>query len=160
MASSPLVEKYDLSTLKGVVSGAAPLGDGLTKRVLARMHPTFRITQGYGEGLIFRLQTRVSQTYTTVPGLTETSPTTHYMPLHLAADNSGSIGVLVPHLETRLVDIDGNDVEDGQPGELWIKGPTVMKGYWRNEEATKNTFEGDWFKTGDIAQRDKDGFYL
>ncbi len=140
MASSPLVEKYDLTSLKGVISGAAPLGEGLMRRVLARMHKDFFITQGYG--------------------LTETSPTSHYMPLTEAPDHVGSCGRLVPHLQARLVDVDGNDVDEGQPGELWLRGPSIMKGYWHNEAATKGTMHGDWFKTGDIAQRDKDGYYL
>jgi long-chain acyl-CoA synthetase len=95
----------------------------------------------------------------TLTGLTESSPTLHYMPLHLASEHIGSVGPLCPHVEARLVDIDGNDVPEGQPGELWVRGPNIMKGYWKNPEATRNTFQDEWFKTGDIAQRDKDGFY-
>jgi acyl-CoA synthetase (AMP-forming)/AMP-acid ligase II len=76
----------------------------------------------------------------------------------------GSIGVLLPGLEARLA-VDGNgdgdiDAAEGAPGELWIRGPLVMKGYLNNRAATKDAITPDkWFKTGDIAIRDKDGFY-
>jgi len=97
-------------------------------------------------------------------GLTETSPTTHLLPTSHAVEKVGSIGILLPNLEARLVvDSDANgDVEanEGESGELWIRGPTVMKGYLNNPEATTNSITPDkWFKTGDIAIRDSDGFY-
>jgi acyl-CoA synthetase (AMP-forming)/AMP-acid ligase II len=77
----------------------------------------------------------------------------------------GSIGKLLPTFEARLVDTEtGKDVENaGQAGELWVRGPSVMKGYYKNPEATEGTFAQDpagrWFKTGDSATRDEGGFY-
>jgi 4-coumarate--CoA ligase len=63
-------------------------------------------------------------------GLTETSPATHMVPIEYALRKMGSIGMLLPNLEARIVDVEGNvdiDVEEGQPGELWVRGPTIMK---------------------------------
>ena len=97
-------------------------------------------------------------------GLTETSPTTHLIQKPDGVRKIGSIGILLPNLEARLVvdgDGDGNiDAEEGQPGELWIRGPSIMKGYRNNPTATKDSITPDgWFKTGDIAIRDSEGFY-
>lgn len=82
------------------------------------------------------------------------------MPLEQSNDHIGSIGLLLPHLTARIIDIDGNDVPQGQPGELLLKGPTVMTGYWKNPKSTKETFLDGWYRTGDIAQVDKDGYWL
>ncbi|KAF9447183.1 AMP binding protein [Macrolepiota fuliginosa MF-IS2] len=149
LARHPAVEKYDLSTLRVLFSGAAPLGAALTKTVIDRLLskrsngvPLY-VLQGYG--------------------LTETSPTTHLQPQD-GAHKTGSIGVLLPNLEARLVvDGEGNgeiDADEGQPGELWIRGTSIMKGYLNRPDATKDSITPDkWFKTGDIAIRDSDGYY-
>lgn len=100
-------------------------------------------------------------------GLTETTPVVHLLPLEDAIRKVGSIGRLIPTLEARLVTEDGTDAEPGQRGELWIRGPTVMKGYLKNEKSTKDSFkkpgeEGgqyDWFKTGDVAVVDDEGYF-
>jgi len=97
-------------------------------------------------------------------GLTETSPNTHLLPEVDSISKIGSIGLLMPNLEARLlVDGDGNgDVEasEGEAGELWLRGPTIMKGYLNNPKATQESITPDgWFKTGDIATRDSDGYY-
>lgn len=93
-------------------------------------------------------------------GLTETSPTTHLLQLEYADSKMGSVGRLHPNIEARLVGEDDEDVLEGQRGELWIRGPSVMKGYLNNLEATRSSITPDmWFKTGDIAVIDKDGFY-
>ncbi len=139
LANSPIVEKFDITSLNGIMSGAAPLGDGLTKKAMDRMKVI--VSQGYG--------------------LTETSPVTHMMELHEAPSHLGSVGKLLPNMTARIIDLDGNDVKQGVPGELIMKGPNVMKGYWRNEKATKGTFTEDgWYRTGDIAQIDKEGYWL
>lgn len=104
-------------------------------------------------------------------GLTETSPLTHHLSLSEAAGRQSSIGKLLPTYQARLVDSEtGQDVPSGtgQPGELWVRGPSVMKGYYKNPAATSNTFapaeDGDaggrWFKTGDSAYVDKEGYYF
>ncbi|KAF8070774.1 AMP binding protein [Lyophyllum atratum] len=150
MARHPAVDKYDMSSLASLFSGAAPLGAALVKQVTERIN---RRKNGKGEFAIL-------QGY----GLTETSPTTHLLPFPDAMRKVGSIGILLPNLEARLlVDGDGNgDIEanEGDAGELWIRGPTIMKGYLNNAEATKESITPDgWFKTGDIAVRDQEGFY-
>jgi long-chain acyl-CoA synthetase len=64
----------------------------------------------------------------------------------------------LPDVELRIVDEAGNDVELGDPGEIIVKGPNVFMGYWRNEDATEQVFVDGWFRTGDVAVRDDDGF--
>jgi len=73
---------------------------------------------------------------------------------------AGSIGYPLPDLEVRIVDPDsGTDVAPGQTGEIWLKGPAVTPGYWRKPEETAKTFEQGWFRTGDLGNVDKDGYY-
>jgi malonyl-CoA/methylmalonyl-CoA synthetase len=72
----------------------------------------------------------------------------------------GSIGYPLPDLQVRIVDTDtGADVPPGQIGEIWLKGPAVTPGYWRKPEETASSFEQDWFRTGDLGNIDKDGYY-
>jgi len=72
----------------------------------------------------------------------------------------GSIGIPLPALEVRLVDpATGADVEPGQTGEIWLKGPAVTPGYWQKPRETADTFEQGWFKTGDLGHVDEDGYY-
>ena len=90
-------------------------------------------------------------------GLTETSPAAVINPLEVTGF-SGSIGLPIPSTEVRICDDDGNDVGSGV-GEICIRGPQVMEGYWKNEEETaKVMMPGGWFKTGDIGRMDEDGF--
>ena len=158
LANLPLVDTYDLSSLRSLMSGAAPLGEGLTKKALGRLrkggekgpgNPNLQIVQGYG--------------------LTETTAPCMCTRLEDAERKIGSAGQLIPGTEAKLVDLDGNtlkiefDAKTGRSkaGEFCLRGSTVMKGYWRNEEATKGTFlEGGWYRTGDIAEVDRDGFFL
>lgn len=99
--------------------------------------------------------------------MTETSPATHLLPAKDCLRKIGSIGILLPNLEARLVANDENDIADAAPGErgergeLWVRGPTVMKGCLNNPIATANSITTDgWFKTGDIAARDEEGYYM
>lgn len=70
----------------------------------------------------------------------------------------GSAGMLCSGAELRLVDPEtGKDVEEGKPGECWVRSPIVFSGYYNNEKATKETFDGEWFKTGDIGVMTKTG---
>ncbi|XP_044735075.1 4-coumarate--CoA ligase 1-like [Chrysoperla carnea] len=134
MSLNPNITKEDLKNVGIVLSGAAPVGlsdfDNLKKKL------SFKeccIMQGYG--------------------LTETSPVALGFHRKLKNYNPGSIGHLLPNTEMRLVDPStGKDVDDGQLGELWLRGPQVMKGYYKNEKATKESITEDgFFKTGDIA---------
>jgi long-chain acyl-CoA synthetase len=91
-------------------------------------------------------------------GLTESSPVTHVNPLdgHMRI---GSIGIPVASTDAKCVGPDGKEVPNGQPGELIIKGPQVMKEYWNQPEDTAKTIKNGWLWTGDIAIRDEDGFF-
>jgi acyl-CoA synthetase (AMP-forming)/AMP-acid ligase II len=138
LAKNPLVADYDLSSYRFVVSGAAPL-DADLQRLAAK-----------------RLGCKVSQGY----GLTETSPVTHSS-LHLAEQPWGTVGQLLPNSEARIVDVaTGEDAAPGAPGEVWIRGPHVMRGYLNNPEATARTIDTAGFlHTGDIGTVDEGGIY-
>ena len=139
MAKHPIVTNYDLSALRGLFSGAAPLGDELASAAEQRLG--IMVRQGYG--------------------LTETSPVTHFHPWVGARVSYGSVGPLIANTEARIVDPEtGIDVATGERGELWLRGPQVMKGYFNKPEATAlcMTPEG-WFKTGDVAVVDGDGWF-
>ena len=91
-------------------------------------------------------------------GLSETSPSVSASPPHLTEFN-GKVGLPVPSTEISIRDDDGKEVRRGQPGEICVKGPQVMQGYWQNEEATAEAIdENGFFRTGDIGTFDKDGF--
>ena len=89
-------------------------------------------------------------------GMTETSPVVTINPL--AKIKLGSIGLPVPSCELKVINDDGHDLPMGDIGELCIKGPQVMKGYWQNDEATANIMSDGWLKTGDIARIDDEGY--
>jgi long-chain acyl-CoA synthetase len=91
-------------------------------------------------------------------GLTETSPVVSCNPID-GTERLGTIGIPLPNTEVKIVDDEGNDLPLGERGELCVKGPQVMPGYWQRPDETADTFLGEWFKTGDIAVMDKDGFF-
>ncbi len=139
LAKHPIIDDYDLSSLRVVVSGAAPLGGELADEASAR------------------IDCQVIQAY----GMTELSPASHVTPL--GEYRPGSVGVTVPNAEARIVHTDtGEDQDVGGEGELWIRGPMVMKGYLNNAEATAETIDSDgWLHTGDVATIDEDNhFYI
>jgi long-chain acyl-CoA synthetase len=90
-------------------------------------------------------------------GLTETSPAVCFNPFDKPKE--GSIGLPLPQTEMKLVDDSGQTVTNGEPGELLIKGPQVMPGYWKRPEETAKSIRDGWFATGDIAAQDADGYY-
>ncbi len=137
LAKHPLVDEYDVSSLEYMNSGAAPLSAELEVACGKRLG--CHMQQGYG--------------------LTETSPTTHWVTDKLAGTMPGSIGPAVPNTECRIVDVTTEqDVPTGESGELWIRGPQVMKGYLNNPEATAHAIDADgWFHSGDVARLDEDG---
>jgi acyl-CoA synthetase (AMP-forming)/AMP-acid ligase II len=138
LAKHPAVEGRDLSSLRTLMSGAAPLGAELIEQVRTRIG--CEVIQGYG--------------------LTETSPVTHAMPAD-GENKPGTIGTPLPETECRIVDPEtGADVAEGERGELWVRGPQVMSGYLGNPEATAATIDEDgWLHTGDIAVRDPDNYF-
>jgi 4-coumarate--CoA ligase len=136
LAKHPIVEKYDLSSLRTVLSGAAPLGAELALEAGDRIG--CEVVQGYG--------------------MTELSPVSHATPE--GNFKPGSVGILVPNAEARLVDADGSDRGVGEEGEIWIRGPLVMKGYLNNPDATAATIDDEgWLHTGDVGTVDADGHY-
>ena len=93
-------------------------------------------------------------------GLSEASPVTHFNPT-FAERRPGSIGVPIPSTDTRIVDVETGKEEMpvGEPGELVVKGPQVMKGYWNMPEETDETLRDGWLYTGDVARMDEDGYF-
>jgi long-chain acyl-CoA synthetase len=129
---------YDTSSVRLFVSG----GSALPVEVLRGVEKEFDapILEGYG--------------------LSETSPVASFSRMELPK-KAGSIGVAIDGVQLRLVDDAGNEVPTGEVGELQVKGPNVMKGYWKNPEATKRAISEDgWFSTGDMARKDEDDFYF
>ncbi len=100
-------------------------------------------------------KTGISEAY----GLTETSPAVCMNPLN-GLERIGTVGIALQSTAVKCIDDEGNEVAIGERGELCISGPQVMKGYWKQEQATKDTFtdDGQWLKTGDVAIIDEDGF--
>lgn len=91
-------------------------------------------------------------------GLTEASPLTHANPIQRA--KAGAIGIPLPDTDARIVDLDtGQDVGPGQPGELLLRGPQVMRGYWQRPEATAQALQEGWLRTGDVASMDAEGYF-
>jgi acyl-CoA synthetase (AMP-forming)/AMP-acid ligase II len=137
LTKSPVVESYDLSALRMIFSGAAPLGEALARACSERLG--CNVVQGYG--------------------MTETSPATHIAsPAH---NKPGSVGLCVPNMECRLVSTEtGEEAGAREPGEVWVRGPQVMKGYLNRPDATAQTIDGEgWLRTGDIAYADEDGYF-
>ncbi|EME85192.1 uncharacterized protein MYCFIDRAFT_46595 [Pseudocercospora fijiensis CIRAD86] len=143
LARDETVSNYDLSSLKMITSGAAPL----TRELVDTVHKKYKI--------------KINQAY----GLSETSPMTHTQPWDEWYSSVGSVGKIFPNMHARYVDPDGQELGPGKVGELWMAGPNVFQGYWKNEEASKEalqTIDGmRWFKTGDVGfQDEKHNFYI
>ncbi|XP_043724268.1 4-coumarate--CoA ligase-like 9 [Telopea speciosissima] len=139
MAKSELVDKYDLSSLQGVGSGGAPLGKEVTERFASRF-PNVQIGQGYG--------------------LTESTGGAARMVGPEEGKRYGSVGRLGENLEAKIVDpVTGEPLPPGQQGELWLRGPIIMRGYAGDDKATASTLDPEgWLKTGDLCYFDSDGF--
>ncbi len=134
----PEAGKYELGSLRRCISG----GSAMPVEVMKAFDEKYgvNILEGYG--------------------LSETSPVASFNQLD-RPKKPGSIGVPIEDVEFRLVDDDGKPVtETGKPGEIWIFGPNVMKGYYNKPEANAAAIDKGWFKSGDVATRDEDGFYF
>jgi fatty-acyl-CoA synthase len=92
-------------------------------------------------------------------GMTETGPSCLALMPEDATRKIGSTGKPVTHIAVRIVDDQGRDVRQGEMGELWVKGPSVIRGYWNKPEANASSFTDGWLHTGDAARQDEDGFY-
>ncbi|KAF2876228.1 hypothetical protein BDV95DRAFT_483484 [Massariosphaeria phaeospora] len=139
LGKHPAVSKYDLSSLRMMNSGAAPLTKELVEAVYDRLK--IPVKQGYG--------------------LSETSPTTHTQPWDDWNTTIGSVGTLLPYQTAKYMSANEEEVPVGQVGELWIKGPNVFKGYLNNPEGTAQALTADgYFKTGDVGYQDKDGNFF
>jgi long-chain acyl-CoA synthetase len=135
---APETAKYDLKSVKACISGAAPL----PRAVAEKFHQVTggaNLVEGYG--------------------LTETSPVTHVNPFD--KPKHGTIGLPIPDTDCKIVSLEDPDSEvaPGERGELCIKGPQVMLGYWNKPEATAEMIRGEWLHTGDIAIMDDEGFF-
>jgi long-chain acyl-CoA synthetase len=130
-------KKHDLSFVRVVISGASALAAQV--RVEFEATKVRQLLEGYG--------------------LTEASPVTHVNP-HGSGSRPGTIGTPLPDTESRVVDPDtGREVGTGEVGELVVRGPQVMKGYFNNPHATEAVLRDGWLYTGDMARRDADGYY-
>jgi len=138
LAKHPLVAKYDLHALLSINSGAAPLDAS--------------VEQACGD----RLKCFVAQGY----GLTETSPVVSTTPVDPARRRGGSAGLLIPNTECKVMDpASGAELGPGEQGEIWIRGPQVMRGYLNHPEATAAMLDADgWLRTGDIGSVDTEGY--
>jgi len=135
MMNHPDFDKTDLSFLKIAGIGGAPCAEAILKTWSGR---GVSMIQGWG--------------------MTETSPGGIGLDAADAERKLGSAGKPLMHTEVKVVDDDGNELPWGEVGELYIRGPNITPGYWNKPEATEDSFDGDWLKTGDAARFDDEGF--
>ncbi len=133
----PKARNYDLSSIKACISGSAPLPVEVQRRFEELTRG--KLVEGYG--------------------LTEASPVTHCNPIY-GKRVEGSIGLAFPSTYAKIVDLETGEKElpPGEIGELAVKGPQVMKGYWNRPEETEAVLRGEWLLTGDIAKMDEEGW--
>ncbi|MFP9228480.1 long-chain-fatty-acid--CoA ligase FadD [Pectobacterium cacticida] len=127
--------QLDFSTLRLSVGGGAPVQQTVAERWERATGK--HLLEGYG--------------------LTESAPLVSGNPYDLKR-HSGSIGLPVPSTDVRIIDDDGNDVGPGESGELWVRGPQVMQGYWQQLAATEDVLKDGWLATGDVVTSDEEGF--
>ncbi len=132
----PEIDRFDLTSLKMCTSGSAPI----PIEILNRFERLTGVS--IGEGF----------------GLSEASPTTHRNPPN-GIRKIGSVGIPLPGTDCMIVDDNNQPLAVNQVGELLIRGPQVMKGYWNNEIETNRTLKGGWLYTGDLAMQDRDGYF-
>jgi long-chain acyl-CoA synthetase len=133
------IDKIDLTSINGCFSGSAPLPVEVIRDFESKTGAV--IVEGFG--------------------LTESSPVTHINPYAGGKRKVGSIGIPISDTDCRIVDLNDGETEVpvGESGELLVKGPQVMKGYWNKPEETANTLKDGWLYTGDIAKMDEEGYF-
>lgn len=136
MARSPNFEKTDLSSIRYAIVGGEPMPLELIKTWDAKGVP---VRQGYG--------------------LTEFGPNVFSLNEEDAIRKIGSIGFPNFYIEAKVVDNEGRELGTNQVGELLLRGPMIMQGYWHNEKATQETIKEGWLHTGDLVRRDEEGYY-
>ena len=134
--TSPLTPRFDLTSIRACISGSAPLPVEVA-RTFERITGA-KLVEGYG--------------------LTEASPVTHCNPIY-GTRKEGSIGVPFPSVDAQVLGPDGQPLPPGEIGELAVKGPNIMKGYWNRPEETQQTLKNGWLLTGDMARMDEDGYF-
>ena len=141
LLANPELDKYDLTSIRVCISGASPLPPQIQKKFMQSTGGF--LAEGYG--------------------LTEASPVTHCSPVDetMRTVKVGSIGLPLPDTDARIVDLETGEktLRQGETGELAVKGPQVMKGYWRRPEETALVLRDGWLLTGDIARMDEDGYF-
>ena len=140
LSKHPLVEKYDVSSIRLISSGAAPLGQELEQACANRLD--CQIYQGYG--------------------LTEVAGASHVNTIPVPTGKVGAVGRVVPNTYSKIIDTEsGQELGVNQKGEVLIRGPHVMKGYLNNKDATDHCIDEEgWFHTGDIGYADEDGYFF
>jgi fatty-acyl-CoA synthase len=136
LVTAPEFATAKLSAMHTFLSGGAPCPHAIYEACWSR---GFAFKEGYG--------------------LTEAGPNNFFIRPDQAKGRIGSVGVPMLHNEIRLVDESGRDVRPGETGEIWIRGPHVFSGYWNKPEATAETLVNGWLRTGDLGERDAEGFY-
>lgn len=139
LSKSPFVSKYDLSSLQSIESGGAPLSRDTIDNFTA-LFPNVQVYQGYG--------------------LTESSGPVSFVKTKEENTRYGTTGLLAANIEAKVLDtVTGKALPPNHKGELFLRGPTIMKGYFHNEEETASTLDSKgWLKTGDLCYIDEEGF--
>ncbi len=138
LVNYPEIEKYDISSIKACISGAAPLPVEVQQEFQALTGG--RLVEGYG--------------------LSEATPVTHANPI-FGENRIGTIGLPFPNTDAKIMDVETGkkQLSPGEVGELVVRGPQVMKGYWRMPTETANALRDGWLHTGDMARMDEDGYF-
>jgi long-chain acyl-CoA synthetase len=131
------LKDYDFGSLRNVIYGGAPASPELVRR-LREVFPSARLGNGYG--------------------LTESTSLATFLPDEYAMEKPDSVGPPVPTVEIRIVNDEGHNLVPGKIGEVLLKGPSVVDGYWEDPEATREAFRDGWFYTGDLGRVDDEGF--
>ncbi len=142
MLEAPEFGATDLSSLKKLAYGASPMPEPILRTALKNM-PQVEFTQGYG-------QTEMGPIVSLLPH--------RYHALEGPNSKLRSAGRPIGCVQVRIMDEDGNPVEQGEPGEIWARGPNALDRYWNKPEQTADTIVDGWVKTGDVAYMDEDGF--